>query len=215
MRTISTRFHAAVSISRDLQPSQATLFESNHHPLQSRFMRFSALFLCSLGLLAAPPNVQVPRPAPELSIKMLDGRQVLLSAHRGKVVAVEFLYTTCVHCQRASVVINRLQKEYDPRGFQALGVAFNDNAALLLPDFLKEFRLDYPVGLGTFTTLFDFLGVPPQNVSLPQLIFVDRKGVMRKYVSGEDPFFQDEEKNMREQIEALLKEPSPSRSRPQ
>lgn len=92
-------------------------------------MRFSLLFLVGLGLLAAPPDVQVPLPAPELSIKLLDGRQVLLSAHGGKVVAVEFLYTTCVHCQRASQVIGKLQQEYGSRGFQALGVAFNDATA--------------------------------------------------------------------------------------
>ncbi len=41
---------------------------------------------------------------------------------------------------------------------------------------------------------------------VPQLVFLDRKGVIRAQYPGGDKFYQDEEKNMRTQIESLLKE---------
>ncbi len=148
------------------------------------------------------------RPAPELSAKLPDGQKLRLAQHGGKVVALSFIYTTCDHCQRASQTLNKLQKEYGPRGFQSLGVAFNEDAGKLLPGFLKQFGIEYPIAIGGAMDLFDFLGIPPQSVQLPQLIFIDRKGVMREYFGGADPFFADEEKNMRATIEKLLSEPA-------
>ena len=56
-----------------------------------------------------------------------DGHQTLLSSYRGKVMALLFVHTTCPHCQHASQVFTEIQKEYGPRGFQALDVAFNDD----------------------------------------------------------------------------------------
>jgi hypothetical protein len=41
---------------------------------------------------------------------------------------------------------------------------------------------------------------------VPQLVFIDRKGVIRAQYAGNDPFFKDEERNVRAQIEGLLKE---------
>jgi len=42
---------------------------------------------------------------------------------------------------------------------------------------------------------------------MPQLVFIDRKGEIRAQYAGDDKFFaEDQEKRMREQIEALLKE---------
>ncbi len=166
------------------------------------------LLVCGLGVAAAQPEVELMRSAPELSAKLPDGRKLLLAQHRGKVVALSFIYTTCTHCQRASQTLNKLQKEYGPRGFQSLGVAFNEDAGKLLPGFLKEFGIEYPIAIGGAMDLFEFLDIPPQSVQLPQLVFIDRKGVIREYFGGTSPFFADEEKNMRAMIEKLLSEPA-------
>ena len=47
----------------------------------------------SLEAFTAP----VPRKAAEVTITMNSGEQLLLSSLRGKVVALEFLLTTCPH----------------------------------------------------------------------------------------------------------------------
>ena len=42
---------------------------------------------------------------------------------------------------------------------------------------------------------------------MPQLVFIDRQGTIRAQYPGDDKFFaDDQEKHIREQIEALLKD---------
>jgi cytochrome oxidase Cu insertion factor (SCO1/SenC/PrrC family) len=137
------------------------------------------LLIFGLGVAAAQADVELQRIAPELKVKLPDGRKLRLSEYRGKVVALSFIYTGCEHCQRASQTLNKLQKEYGPSGFQPLGVAFNEDAAKLLPGFVKRFGIEYPIAIGTVMDLFDFLRVPPQRLELPQLVFIDRNGVLR------------------------------------
>ena len=106
-------------------------------------------FLLSLGVGAAAVAyaAEAPRPAPELAVRMVNGQQLLLSQFKGKVIAVEFLMTTCPHCQNASALLEKFYKEFGPKGFQPVGVAFNDMAALLVPDYVKQLGLTFPVGV--------------------------------------------------------------------
>lgn len=169
----------------------------------------TALF--GLGLSVAPvAQAQVPRPSPEFVISLPSGQQLLLSQYRGKVVAIEFLLTTCPHCQTCSSLLDKLYKEYSPRGFQPLGVAFNPMAGMLVPDYVKGLQLSFPVGVSERDPVLDYLRHSSSlRMLVPQLVFVDRKGVIRAQHAGDSDFFKDEEKNMRAQIEVLLKEPGP------
>jgi peroxiredoxin len=164
--------------------------------------------LALIPAVAAPP---VGHPAPELAATMVDGRTLLLSQFRGKVVAVEFLHTTCPHCQHASALLERMYKEYGPRGFQPIGVAFNDMASMLVKDYIQQLGLTFPVGVATRDQVLAYLQIPVmERFFVPQMMFVDRKGVIRAYYPGGDKFFEpaNEEANMRAQIETLLKEPA-------
>ncbi len=177
------------------------------------FVMLAPLLLLCFGVAAGRPDVELGRPAPELPVKLPDGRTLRLSGYRGKVVALSFIYTTCAHCRRTSQTMNRLGKEYGPRGFRPLGVAFDANAAGLLPAFLKEAGIQYPVAIGTAMDLFDFLDIPPQDIDLPQIVFIDRKGIIRKYFNGPDAFPDGEEKTLRAWIEKLLSEQPPGGER--
>ena len=58
----------------------------------TRRLRF---FLLGFALSLAPAAAAtVPRPSPEFAIRMPDGRQLLLSSFKGKVIVLEFLFTT-------------------------------------------------------------------------------------------------------------------------
>ncbi len=162
---------------------------------------------CAAALLSAAGRASnIPRQAPELKIELPDGKALPLSQFRGKVVALEFLLTSCPHCQTASVLMNRLNQEYGPKGFQALGVAIRPGPPTVA-DYVKQFGLEYPVGLTTSARAQEFLQHPAMvPMMMPQLVFIDRAGVIRAQFAGNDPFFgPDEEKNMRQWIESLLK----------
>jgi peroxiredoxin len=176
------------------------------------------LFALCIGLglgLASLPAGEVPRKAPELAVQLVNGQQLLLSQFRGKVVVLEFLHTTCSHCQQSSAMFERLYQEYGPRGFQPVGVAFNENAAALVPDFVRQLGLTFPVGVAPRDTVVDYLQISlMQPLFVPQMMFIDRKGVIRSQHGGQDDFMKNLEPNARTEIETLLKEPAPARSRP-
>jgi thiol-disulfide isomerase/thioredoxin len=129
-------------------------------------------------LFAAETNT--PRKAPELAFNVPGQGQKLLSQYRGKVVALEFIFTTCPHCQAASRVMTKFQQEFGSRGFQALDIAINDNADLLVDNFVKDYQVGFPVGWTPRDQMLTFMGFSlADRFVVPQLVIIDRKGMVR------------------------------------
>jgi peroxiredoxin len=174
-----------------------------------------ALAAAVLPLLAESPRV--PRKAPEFVIELPGDRQLLLSQFRGKVVVLEFLFTTCQHCQHASQALTRLYGELGGKGLQPLGVAFNDMAKTAVPGFVVEFGVKYPVGWSSSMAVHDFLGFSIlERMVVPQVVLVDRKGMIR-FQTGAGTGQADlkgGEAELRAKIEELLKEPAGAGRRP-
>src|SRR5450631_3820576 len=140
-----------------------------------RIAAVSLLVASALGLQAAAP---VPRPTKEFTIVLPSGKQSLLSSYRGKVVMLAFMFTTCPHCQNLSKIITKLQGELGPKGFQALGAAFNDEVttadreanARITGNFVKEFNVGFPVGYAAQQSVLSYLGLSDlERWSVPQV----------------------------------------------
>ena len=159
----------------------------------------------------------LPRQAPEFTINLTDGKQVQLSQFKGKVVAMIFILTYCPHCQKTIGILSKQQAEFGPKGFQVLASAMEDMARQALPDFLKRFSPPFPVGYNARGPVLEFLQHPvAARLIMPQLVFLDRQGMIRAQYTGEDRFFVDDakesasqEQNLRAKIEELLKEGVP------
>jgi thiol-disulfide isomerase/thioredoxin len=165
--------------------------------------------ILSLLLLASAAGFaqKTPRPAPELTIQMPKASPVLLSQYKGKVIVLEFLFTTCPHCQHAAQLMSRLQTEYGPKGFQAVGAAFNEMANMMVSDFVRDFHVNYPVGFVPRETVYSFLQVDPNMaVHVPQLVFIDRKGMIRHQSLPREDSMTATETFVRTTIEKLLAE---------
>ncbi len=171
---------------------------------------FLALLVC-FGLVAqAASNAPQPRPSPELTIHLTPSGEISPAQYKGKVVVLAFILTTCPHCQRAVQMLSGLQSEYGPRGLQVMAVAINAMSNMLVPDFNKQFHPNFPVGWGMHQDMLTYLNhsvmAPPY---MPSFVFIDRKGMIRYQRLGDDPLMaNDQEKNTREAIEELLKEPA-------
>lgn len=113
------------------------------------------------------------RKSPELAFSISTQGQKLLSQYRGRVVALEFILTTCPHCQAASKVMNGMQERYGSRGFQALDVAIDPNADLLVENFAKDYHVGFPVGWTTIEQMMAHMGFADRP-AVPQLILIDR-----------------------------------------
>jgi len=151
---------------------------------------------------------QVPRPAGEFAIKMPNGQITLLSQYTGKVVVLAFISTTCPHCQHTTQVLSAIQNEYAQRGVQILAAAFNPDADKLVPGFIGQFRPTFPVGSADRDSVLEYeqASLAKPNF-VPELIFIDRNRVIREQHDGGDAFLRDQEKNIRDMLDTLLKEP--------
>ena len=174
----------------------------------------AALTLSLAGLAGA---ADVPRKAPFLSIRMPEGKSIVLSDYRGKVVAMCFILTTCPHCQKTVGLLNQMQAEFGPRGFQALASAIEQGSAFAVPAFVRNFAVQFPVGFNDPQIAIDFMQHPPAAIPLmPMIALVDREGYIREQHEGNDSaFFNDQqEANLRKSIESLLSPAAAKKSSP-
>ena len=100
----------------------------------------------ALSLAPLASAASLPRPTPEFAVQLPGGKQILLSSYRGEVVLLQFLFTTCPHCQNTAQMITKIYNDEHSRGFQALGVAFNEMAGMLVPDFVKNYQIVFQIG---------------------------------------------------------------------
>ncbi len=152
---------------------------------------------------------KVPRPAPDLVVTRTGGERIHLSQYGGKILMFELLLTTCPHCQRCAHTMQQVLGDYKLRGVEALGAAINDEARFDLLRFEMASGAKFPIGIADRDQAYAFLQADPNAgpVYFPQLLIIDRKGVIRAQHSGTDPFFEKEEENLRKMLDMLLKEP--------
>ncbi|MGH9667218.1 MAG: TlpA disulfide reductase family protein [Bryobacteraceae bacterium] len=165
-----------------------------------------------MGLLlafaaGAPADIVVaPRRSPELAILKPGGGQLLLSRYRGKVVVVEFLLTTCSHCQEESELLDKLYKQYSPRGLQVLGIAYNTTDPAAVTAFVQKTHATFPVGSSPMPQVIDYLRASAgEPLSFPQVVLIDRKGTIRVQTGQHGDNQMQDERFLRGQIEKLLK----------
>lgn len=145
----------------------------------------SALALALISTCSFAQTTNEIRKAPELAFHVPGQGEQLLSQYRGKVVALEFILTTCPHCQAASKVMTEFQQQYGSRGFQALDLAINgldenrtpQQADVLIEMFSRNYQVGFPVGWVPRDQFMSFLGFSfAEYTVVPQLVLIDRKG---------------------------------------
>ncbi len=162
-------------------------------------MRLAAMLMA----VALSAQVRVPRPAPELVIAGPAAHEVRLSSLRGRVVLLAFVLTTCGHCQEASKGFEHLRDQFGSRGFEVVEAAINDNADSAT--YTRQLNLRFPVGVTQRANALRFLGIRgDQRIGLPQVVLIDRTGMVRAQSAPEgSPMLQSEDV-LRGLIERLL-----------
>jgi peroxiredoxin len=111
------------------------------------------------------------KPMPDFTLPAIDGRTWSLSDHRGKVVLVNFWATWCPPCRTETPELVRVHERYREQGLELVGISLDDEPELVVPGFIKRFRMPYPVLIPTP----DF-SLARQIESLPTTVLVDREG---------------------------------------
>lgn len=176
----------------------------------------SAALLCLLLASALLAASQLPRKSPELQIQIPGGKPIDLSQYKGKTVVLAFILTTCSHCQYTTGLLVKMQNEFGPKGLRVIECAVNNNADALIPAFVRDFKTNFPVGYNYDQDfiLGPYLQHPVGKVpSMPMLVFIDRRGMIRAEYEGQDDFISspNQEQNIRAEIRKLLAPPAASR----
>jgi peroxiredoxin len=109
--------------------------------------------------------------APDFSLPDLSGRQIQLSAYRGKVVLLDFWATWCEPCRQEIPHFVDLQNKYGSQGFQTIGVSMDDGPEPVR-DFYQQFKMNYPVVMGN-AKIGEFYG---GVLGLPIAFLIGRDG---------------------------------------
>jgi len=144
----------------------------------------------TLGLLAngchsgsgpggGPPGA-VNSAAVNFSIQDLNGHTVDMASLRGKVVLLNFWATWCTPCRAEIPNFVQFQDSYGPQGLQIVGMSMDDDAKPVRA-FYQEFKMNYPVGMGTDKIAQSYGGI----LGLPVTVLIGRDGrIAARYVGA-------------------------------
>lgn len=138
------------------------------------------LFTWLLILAPITALAQDSTTAPSVVLKDLNGRTVRLADFKGKVVLLNFWATWCPPCRAEIPDLVKRQRQYQPQGLQVIGITYPPTSRRAVRTFVRQFKMNYPVWLGSKGTkaLFD------PGETLPFSVVVDREGKVTATIEG-------------------------------
>lgn len=133
--------------------------------------------------------------APDFTLDAPSGKQVSLSALRGKVIFLNFWATWCPPCVQEMPTMEKLHQELGPKGLVVLAINYQEDAKHV-KEFFSQNKL-------TFTALLDHEGKVSrhyQTWGLPMTVIVDKRGEIVGKVSGSRDWHSSEAKEFFEQL---------------
>ena len=117
--------------------------------------------------------------APDFTLNTLDGGEMTLSKLKGKVVLLDFWATWCPPCREAIPHLINLQKTYQEKGVEVIGMNVDKGDVETVRRFVKSMDIPYPITL------------TPEEVSrnygvtgIPTTILIDKEGRIRQKLLG-------------------------------
>jgi len=126
-------------------------------------------------------GIKAGTPEPDLKLKTIDGKEVMLADYKGKVVFVNFWATWCDPCRVEIPWLIAMQNKYGPKGFTVVGIAMDEEGKSVVAPFLDKERFDvdgqklpmnYPIVLGTDEAADKFGGI----LGYPSSFLISRDG---------------------------------------
>jgi len=131
----------------------------------------------------------IGEPAPEVTLKDLDGNDAKLNQYKGKVVLVNFWATWCDPCYIEIPWLIEMQQKYEAKGFTVLGISMDEEGQSAVAPFLAKERfnvngqklpMNYPIVIGNDEVADKFGGL----LGYPTSFLISRDGKIVKKVQG-------------------------------
>jgi thiol-disulfide isomerase/thioredoxin len=158
-------------------------------------------------LVAAAAYAREPRPLADVPVPVPAGKKIRIQQYAGKVVLLVIFSTECKDCIAAMDLVNRVQKEYGAKGFQAIGAAGDDNAQYIVEPFVQRYKITFPVGYVNKDEMIKLADIPKdKRPTAPIFLFIDKRSTVRFQYYGDDPFFKTADGSTHSIVENLLKQ---------
>ncbi len=134
----------------------------------------------SSTLIAEGGIVKIGDEAPNFLLKDLEGFQVSLDQHRGKVVLLNFWATWCGPCRIEMPAMEQLYRSFRRRDFEILAVSTDAQGMAVTKPFQQEVGFTFPILHDA-----DFrIGLRYGARTLPMTFLIDRQGIIRNRIFG-------------------------------
>lgn len=130
-----------------------------------------------LGMAARPPLVGGP--APEITLKDLQGQEIRLSDLRGKIVLLNFWATWCKPCKDEMPAMQASYDKLRDQGLVVLAVNELEDTEKVI-EHVRKHGHTFPVVMDHDNHVANRYGV----LGLPASFMVDRQGIVREKVFG-------------------------------
>lgn len=142
-------------------------------------------------VLSRPPNTTFPMPpigtdasSAEVGWILADGKRLVLSDYRGKVLILDFYATWCEPCRKSIPHLIDLQRRYEAKGLQLVGLNVGGpDDRVKVASFADEFHITYPLGFPDQSLMDLFLA---DDSTIPQTFIFNRDGKLVKRFIGYD-----------------------------
>lgn len=125
-----------------------------------------------------PPKAK-DKPLPDLILSNAAGEKWSLHEQRGRIVLLNFWATWCAPCREEVPYLVRLSSKYKASGLEVVGIAIDSENTGQIADFIKEFKVDYPILLTVPGSILS------RQKAVPMSLLIDEKGVLaKKYVGA-------------------------------
>ncbi|MCU1239604.1 MAG: hypothetical protein JWO71_330 [Candidatus Acidoferrum typicum] len=145
--------------------------------------------ILTVNAINSAGSPKAPKPAPDITLRDLDGKDLSLAQYKGKVVLVNFWATWCEPCQVEIPWLIEMQQKYAAKGFTVLGIAMDEEGASVVTPWVQKERFDvngtksqmnYPIVIGNDAAADKFGGL----LGYPTSVLVTRDGKIVKRITG-------------------------------
>jgi cytochrome c biogenesis protein CcmG/thiol:disulfide interchange protein DsbE len=122
------------------------------------------------------PGLEVPN----FAFPDINGKQISLSDHRGKVVLVNVWATWCPPCRQEMPSMQRLYEKFKGDNFEILAVSIDSEGREAVAPFMQKMHLTFPALLDPGETIRPLYGI----TGVPESFIIDKRGILLEKIVG-------------------------------
>jgi cytochrome c-type biogenesis protein len=126
-------------------------------------------------------TVQVGKPAPDFTLKDVDGNEVTMAQLKGKPILISFWATWCVPCRQELPLIRDEYLAHKAEGLSIVAIDFGNESADTVRSFWKAMNLQPAPILDPDGRASDAYGVALNSTGIPVSVLVARDGTVSSY----------------------------------